>query len=73
MTDPRSTLTELELAEVRTLAEAQIQAHAGKDYAVADVLRTTLMEWGAWPPKEGWHPVFESKAHRMARLERRAA
>ena len=71
MSDPRSVLTSDEVAKLQSLVEAHTKALIGKDYATADVLRTTLMEWGAWPPEKGWHPVFESSVHRQQRLESR--
>lgn len=71
MTDPRSVLTIAETTQLRDLVTQHARARESHDYATADVLRTTLMAWGAWPPENGWHPVMESPAHRWARLEQR--
>jgi hypothetical protein len=61
-------LTDSELAELVDLAYRWKLARWNKHFAEADKLRAELMEWGAWPPEHGWHPVFESKEHRYARL-----
>lgn len=55
------------------MAERYYRARDEKDYAVSDALRTELLEWGAFPPECGWHPVFESPAHRKARLKTRGS
>lgn len=68
-----STLTTAEASELATLWRAWNDARARRDYAAADPLRAQLMEWGATGAAlDRWHPVFESTAHREARLVRRA-
>lgn len=66
-----SVLTDSERAQLRVLAERWGAARSIRDYATADSLRGELMEWGAWPPEGGWHPVFESSDHRQARIAAR--
>ena len=68
------TLSELsgnELAELRVLARSWEEARLRKDFPTADRLRQELMEWGAFPPEGGWHPVFESRFHRKKRHDSR--
>ena len=66
-----SVLTPQEIQELIALASRWEEAHTNKDFARADALRLELMEWGAWPPENGWHPVFESRPHRIARIDAR--
>lgn len=66
-----SGLTKNEMDQLRDLAQRWKAAHADKQFGMADALRTDLMDWGAWPPENGWHPVFESSSHRSARLAAR--
>jgi len=70
--DAWSVLTEGELSELGDLAKRWLFAHVTRDFAEADALRSELMEWGAWPIEGGWHPVFESTAHRYARVMKRS-
>jgi hypothetical protein len=63
-----SLLTEHEYTELGDLAKRWLSARVLRDFATADVLRAELIEWGAWPLEDGWHPVFESMAHRYARI-----
>ena len=71
MTDPRSTLTPGELADLRETVEQWRAARIAKEWERADALRADLQAWGAYPPERGWHPVAESPQHRQARLEAR--
>lgn len=63
-----SNLSGSELAELIDLATRWKLAHWNANFIESDRLRAELMEWGAWPPDGGWHPVFESVEHRQARL-----
>jgi len=67
-----STLTDNDLAELRDLARRYYAHRAAGHYAESDALRHELIEWGAYPPEQGWHPVFESTEHRVVRLKRRS-
>lgn len=70
MSNP-SVLTAGEISELQTLAAEHAVARELGQYESSDRLRDELIAWGAWPPKDGWHPVFESVAHRVGRLARR--
>jgi hypothetical protein len=70
--DAWSVLTEDELLELGDLVKRWLLAHVMRDFQVSDELRIELMEWGAWPIEDGWHPVFESTAHRYARVMKRS-
>lgn len=67
-----SELTDEELRDLVELAGAWQRAHDYGDYKTSDALRAELIEWGAWPPEHGWHPVFESVNHRQKRISARA-
>jgi hypothetical protein len=66
--DAWSVLTEDELLDLGDLAKRWLRAYVVRDFGIADGLRAELIEWGAWPIEGGWHPVFESVAHRYARV-----
>ena len=72
MPDAWSLLTEDEFLELSDLAKRWLFAHVTRDFGAADLLRAELIAWGAWPPEDGWHPVFESTAHRYARVIKRS-
>jgi hypothetical protein len=66
-----SILTEAEASELVEIAEKYLRSRSEGRFQESDVWRAELMEWGAWPPEYGWHPVFESAAHRHGRHLRR--
>lgn len=66
-----SVLNPSEMRELHALAVRWQDARKRRDYAEADRLRAELVEWGAFPPERGWHPVFESRHHRAARIRAR--
>lgn len=71
MSDQWSVLTEAELIRLCDLAMRWRSAHETRNYALSDQLRQELIEWGAWPPEFGWHPIFEMPAHRYDRIRLR--
>lgn len=75
MTAPASwdDLTDAEAAELAALHTEWKNARARRNYPLADRLRARLKDAGAMGRNlDLWHPVWESSAHREARINARA-
>ena len=66
-----STLTVAEASTLLALNAQYLAARADEDWRLADSIRAELMQWGAWPPENGWNAVAEMPAHRAQRLQNR--
>ena len=66
-------LIESEKEELCSIYYRYRNAFDRKDYAVSDVARAELVDWGCVPPSYSkWHPAFESTEHYRLRVEARS-
>lgn len=66
--DRLSSLNAREKHELQSIQEHWSRARRERDYSTADKLRADLENWGCSSPNYlEWHPVFESKEHRLYR------